>query len=326
MIRPSWVTHIDTAATSDSCTLRRRCTGTSLALGRRMRIGTLAFFVAFALTAGSANAGVPACPASLGGYVATVQGNDVVVCPTTAPPPGLPISMGCPFTLGLTRLDVATGATEGILGPCVADPQSDAGGDAGTPCYLDSCVGTGTYEYGYAAPPFAGCTEACAGPTSGEWAVVATVTATPSNCTPASTNALPAIWSILDAGVQGGAVPWSGTCTGPLPGPDGGLCAWEFLDGLAQWAPCPPDGGTLCPWYEADGAVIPLPCPAPADAGRAGSRFSATSDGGGVADEAAGGGHGGSCSAATGVQTTSLGPLAVTLLALVLRARRRRSA
>lgn len=60
---------------------------------------------------------------------------------------------------------------------------------------------------------------------------------------------------MLDAGVEDGAVWWSTTCTGPLPGPDGGYCAWEWLDGSAQWAPCPPDGGTLCPGYAGDGAA-----------------------------------------------------------------------
>jgi hypothetical protein len=77
----------------------------------------------------------------------------------------------------------------------------------------------------------------------------------------------PVIWRDVDAAVADGAVVWSGTCTGPLPGPDGGYCAWEWLDGSAQWAPCPPDGGTLCPGYEADGDAIPVACPPPGAAG-----------------------------------------------------------
>jgi len=62
-----------------------------------------------------------------------------------------------------------------FLGPCVADPAGDGSGDAGTPCYLDPCVPTGTYEYGYQIPAFTGCDESCAGPTSREWATVVTV-------------------------------------------------------------------------------------------------------------------------------------------------------
>jgi hypothetical protein len=127
-----------------------------------------------ATTAAVAMADVPACPASLGGFVATVDAGSVTVCPTATPPPGGQ-SPTCPFTTGMVRVDVRTGSSTMFLGPCVADPAGDGSGDAGTPCYLDPCVPTGTYEYGYQIPAFTGCDESCAGPTSREWATVVTV-------------------------------------------------------------------------------------------------------------------------------------------------------
>ncbi len=279
---------------------------------------------------------VPACPASLGGYTATVQGNDVIVCPTTAPVPGEGSAV-CPFTLGLARIDTVTGAAATIYGPCVANPQSGAGGegDAGTPCYIDSCVAPGTYEYGYELPPFAFCAnEACAGPTSGEWAVVATVTGAPVGCTSLAAPSSPPFWVSLDAGIVDGTVPWSGTCTGPLPDPVGGQCAWEFLDGAAQWAPCPADGGALCAGTEGDGAVIPVPCSifgnVDAGASGGGSDTGATNGGhctsgteegcGGAAASSSGG-----CSMASGSTPASLNSLVALALAFAMRARRKRA-
>jgi hypothetical protein len=224
-----------------------------------------AVVAAFAPTtsAAIAMADVPACPAWAGGYVATVDGGSVTICATSTPPPGVDHTT-CPYETGMVRVDVSTGEFKNLLGPCVADPASVDAADAGTPCFLDPCVPPGTYEYGYGIPPFVFCNESCAGPTSGEWATVVTVssTACAAEAGPQQPIGLsPAIWRDVDAAVVDGAVVWSGNCTGPLPGPDGGLCAWEWLDGSAQWAPCPPDGGTLCPWEAADGATIPLPCP-----------------------------------------------------------------
>jgi hypothetical protein len=243
-------------------------------MGERMKTRTIFAFAILVqtTTAAVSMAGVPACPAWAGGYVATVDGGSVTVCPTATPPPGWQHTT-CPLTTGMLRVDVDTGSTTSFLGPCVADPAGDGSGDAGTPCYLDPCVPPGTYEYGYQTNPFTFCNEACAGPTSGEWATVVTVSSTA--CAEdaggggggAPGTFSPAIWRDVDAAVVDGAVIWSGTCTGPLPGPDGGYCAWEWLDGSAQWAPCPPDGGTLCAWTEIDGAMIPGECPTPDDGG-----------------------------------------------------------
>jgi MYXO-CTERM domain-containing protein len=235
------------------------------------RIGWTSFAViATAFTGPTARADVPACPAWLGGYVATVDAGSVTVCPTTTAVPGYEGTTVCPFTTGMMRVDVNTGAGKLFQGPCVADPAANGNTDAGTPCFLDPCVPPGTYEYGYQIPKFAGCTnEACAGPTSGEWATVVTVSS--SACaedaglvTPGFS---PAIWRDVDAAVVDGAVVWSATCTGPLPGPDGGYCAWRWLDGSAQWAPCPADSGMLCEGFTADGSAVPVECPPELDAG-----------------------------------------------------------
>jgi len=313
--------------------------GTSFAAEPRMRLRTSACLLAVVLgsfaTVATAYAGVPACPASLGGYTATIEGSDVIVCPTTTPPPGYSQSTGCPFTVGMVRVDTATGSTKGFLGPCVANPDDADGRDAGTPCYRDSCVPPGTYEYGYGIPAFAGCAnEACAGPTSGEWAVLVTVAPTMSSCVPSTSLGPPAIWRMLDAGVDGGAVWWSATCTGPLPGPDGGYCAWEWLDGSAQWAPCPPDGGTLCPGYTDDGAAVPVPCPeAGGFNGGSWGNGSSPAPGESAADAAPGEGadaapgnasHGCSCWTAAGGTAASIAPLVATVLALAVRVARRR--
>jgi hypothetical protein len=214
-------------------------------------------------SAAIAMADVPACPAWAGGYVATVDGGSVTICATPTPPPGVDHTT-CPYDTGMVRVDVSTGESKNFLGPCVADPGLADAADAGTPCFLDPCVPPGTYEYGYGIPSFVFCNESCAGPTSGEWATVVTVSSTACAAEGGPQQPIglsPAIWRDVDAAVVDGAVVWSGNCTGPLPAPDGGFCAWEWLDGSAQWAPCPPDGGTLCPWETADGATIPLPCP-----------------------------------------------------------------
>jgi hypothetical protein len=244
-----------------------------------------AFLAVFAPTVAGADAlaDVPACPAWLGGYVATVDGGSVVICPTTNPPPPGYQATGCPFTTGMVRVDVKTGVSRSFLGPCVADPAANGAGAAGTPCFLDPCVPPGTYQYGYQIPAFTGCDQSCAGPTSGEWATEVTVSSSPSCVDDAGvTGPLGlslAIWRDVDAAAVDGAVVWSGTCTGPLPGPDGGYCAWRWLDGSAQWAPCPPDGGTLCEGQTADGTEVPVECPTP---GTGGSFGAATSGNNGV--------------------------------------------
>ena len=305
-----------------------------------------------ATTSALAAADVPACPSSLGGYVATVDGGSVTICPSTTTPPGWQAT-GCPFTTGMVRVDVSTGATAKFLGPCVADPAgADAGGDAGPPCFLDPCVPAGTYEYGYQLPAFAACTNnACAGPTSGEWATVVTVssTACPADAgPPGSFGASLALWRDVDAAVVDGAVVWSGTCTGPLPGPDGGYCAWEWLDGSAQWAPCPPDGGTLCVGTLLDGGAEPVTCPPPATAGggsgptngNAGSppegmndagatvpppEMAAVPEGGGhgVGATTGGGGGGGGCSVSPKRAPGSAFSVGLLLGVIALRGRRR---
>jgi hypothetical protein len=242
-----------------------------------------AFVLVFAQTiAADAMADVPACPAWLGGYVATVDGGSVVICPTTTMPPGS-APTGCPFTTGMVRVDVKTGVSRSFLGPCVADPAPNGAGAPGTPCFLDPCVPPGTYQYGYQIPAFTGCDQSCAGPTSGEWATEVTVSSPPSCVDDAGVSGplglSLALWRDVDAAAVDGAVVWSGTCTGPLPGPDGGYCAWRWLDGSAQWAPCPPDGGTLCEGQTADGAEVPVECPTPGTGGFG----AATSGNGGVA-------------------------------------------
>ena len=111
----------------------------------------LVAILAQATTAAVARADVPACPAQLGSYVATVDGSAVTVCAMATPRPGAQ-TPGCPFTTGMVRVDVSTGSTKMFLGPCVADPAGGSSGDAGTPCFLNPCVPAGTYEYGYQNP------------------------------------------------------------------------------------------------------------------------------------------------------------------------------
>ena len=304
----------------------------------RTRCALVAFF-AQATTAVVAMADVPACPARLGSYVATVDGDAVTVCPMATPRPGSQ-SPTCPYTTGMVRVDVSTGSTKMFLGPCVADPAGGGSGDAGSPCFLDPCVPPGTYEYGYQIPAFTGCDESCAGPTSGEWATVVTVSS--SACEEDGGVAGPsglslAIWRDVDAAVVDGTVPWSGVCTGPLPGPDGGSCAWEWLDGSAQWAPCPPDGGTLCPGYTADGVAVPVECPTGASGGAFASNGTGGASNGALNDSgatvrpaempaAAGGGQGGAggCSISPGQGGAAYASLAALSLAIGLRAERRR--
>lgn len=148
----------------------------------------------------------------------------------------------------------------------------------------------------------------------------------------------PAIWRDVDAAVGDGAVIWSATCTGPLPAPDGGYCAWEWLDGSAQWAPCPPDGGTLCLGYAAGGDTIPVECPTEVDA--SGSSFSNGngSSNGGMNDSgatvrpaempsaAAGGGHveGGGCAVSSREGGGGVAYAALAALSLAIRVRRER--
>jgi hypothetical protein len=287
--------------------------------------------VAQMLTTRVAMADVPACPAWLGGYVATVDAGSVIVCPTTANPPAYQSTTTCPFDTGMVRVDVSTGYAKQFLGPCVADPSAGSDRDASTPCFLDPCVPPGTYEYGYQIPKFAGCTnDSCTGPTSGEWATVVTVSS--SACAEAAgpSGPLPnlslALWRDVDAGIVDGSVPWSGTCTGPLPGPDGGYCAWRWLDGSAEWAPCPPGGGSLCPGYTADGAAVPVPCPSPGTAGFGGANAaSGTSiDGGGTVGAAGATDGGGGCSMSPWERGTASAYAALMSLSLALAIRRRR--
>jgi|HubBroStandDraft_4_1064222.scaffolds.fasta_scaffold47528_2 MYXO-CTERM domain-containing protein len=298
---------------------------------------TLLVLLAQTTTGAAAMADVPACPAWAGGYVATVDGGSVTVCPTPTPPPGWQ-STACPFTTGMVRVDVSTGTGTSFLGPCVANPAGDGSGDAGTPCYLDPCVPPGTYEYGYQIPAFTGCSESCAGPTSGEWATVVTVSS--NACAEDAGAGGPlgslVIWRDVDAAVVDGAVTWSGTCTGPLPGPDGGYCAWEWLDGSAQWAPCPPDGGTLCPGYTADGSAIPVACPTAPDGDGLGSANVTNGNGGGddggataapaeTPAAATGGGHGGGgCAVSSGKGGGGAAYVALAALVLVIRIRGQR--
>jgi MYXO-CTERM domain-containing protein len=312
-------------------------------MNNRMACALLALF-AQTITSAVARADVPACPAWLGGYVATVDAGSVIVCPTTTNPPGYPSTTTCPFETGMVRVNVSTGYTKLFLGPCVADPSAGSASDAGTPCFLDPCVPPGTYEYGYQIPKFAGCTNnSCAGPTSGEWATVVTVSSSACVDDAGPTGPLPlslALWRDVDAAVVDGAVPWSATCTGPLPGPDGGYCAWRWLDGSAQWAPCPPDGGTLCPAYTTDGTEIPIPCPNPVTAGFGGAGNSngangTVNDAGGTAGPAeapapakGSSDGGGGCSVSPGERGTAsayAAALASLSLALTMRRRRRPS-
>ena len=288
-------------------------------------------------TAAVAMADVPACPASLGDYVATVDGGAVTVCPKATPPLGGQ-SPTCPFTTGMVRVDMSTGSSKTFLGPCVADPAGGGAGDAGTPCFLDPCVPAGTYEYGYQIPAFTGCDESCAGPTSGEWATVVTVSS--SACTEDGGVAGPpglslALWRDVDAAVADGAVVWSGTCTGPLPGPDGGYCAWEWLDGAAQWAPCPPDGGTLCAGYTTGNVAVPVECTTPvgtggfASNGNGGASAVGSNDSGATAPPAempaaAGGGKAGGCSVTPGEGGPAYAALAALALAIGFRSERQR--
>jgi hypothetical protein len=308
-----------------------------------------AFLAVLAQTIAGADAmaEVPACPAWLGGYSATVDAGSVVICPTTTMPPGS-APTGCPFTTGMVRVDVATGVSRMFLGPCVADPAANGAGAGGTPCFLDPCVPPGTYQYGYQIPAFTGCDQSCAGPTSGEWATEVTVSSSPSCVDDAGVNGplglSPAIWRDVDAAAVDGAVVWSGTCTGPLPGPDGGNCAWRWLDGSAQWAPCPPDGGTLCEGQTADGTAVPVECPPPgtnggfgaATSGNGGVASGSGSDAGGTAQASppaapAGGSQGGGgCSVLSGDGDTAYGyaMIASVWLAITLRwgrSRRRRA-
>jgi hypothetical protein len=238
----------------------------------------------------------------------------------------------------MVRVEVSTGYTKMFLGPCVADPSAGSA-DAGTPCFLDPCVPPGTYEYGYQIPKFAGCTnDSCAGPTSGEWATVVTVSSSACVEDAGPTGPLPlslAIWRDVDAAVVDGAVPWSGTCTGPLPGPDGGYCAWRWLDGSAEWAPCPPDGGTLCPGYTADGTEIPVACPPPTEgfaaAGNSNGESGRENDAGGTVSPAEASAPmkgrsdgGGGCSMSPGESGLAPAYAALASLSLALAIRRGR--
>jgi hypothetical protein len=265
-----------------------RAFGTRVAACENMRklpLSIAAGFFALTATSGIAHAGLPPCPASLGGYVATVTGNSVVICPTVDPNPSSPTG-GCPFTLGMDRIDEATGSMVLLpLDACVPAPDARPGTTA-VNCFEDECVPPGTYEYGYQASAFYGCDGTCAGPTSGEMATIVTVTSPLSGCTPSLgsdslgsdvTGALLAPWALTDAGVvDGSALTWSGTCCDTAPPPDAGYCAWvndeKGADHCAvQWAPCPADGGSLCAWWYADGGMTLAACPLPADAGAEGA-------------------------------------------------------
>ncbi len=299
----------------------------------------VAAVLAQATSGAVATAEGPVCPAWRGGYVATVTGGAFSICPPTTPPPGEQANT-CPHTTGMMRVDERTGGAKMFLGPCVPDPAGDGSGDAGTPCYLDPCVPNGTYEYGYQIPKFIGCNDSCAGPTSGELATVVTVSSSACEEDGGGIVNPPglslALWRDLDAGAVDGAVTWSGTCTGPLPGPDGGYCAWEFLDGAAQWAPCPPDGGTLCPGYTADGDAVPVECPPPGTGGSfSGNAANSGSDAGGTAvpgetpaAAAAGGGdgEGGGCAVSRGEEggNDAYAALATLALAIGIRGKRHR--
>lgn len=255
----------------------------------------------------------PACPSSQGGYVATVSGNSVIVCPTVNPNPPSAAS-GCPFMTGMDRVDVASGAAVSLpLQACV--PAPDDAGSASTSCYEDECVPPGTYEYGYQVPPFIGCINGeCVGPTSGETAAIVTVTSPLSaSCTatlgsdtaiPSDASPVSGSWAMNGSSVSDGGVFWSGTCKAL---PDAGLCEFFTEDdaGSSYWAACPDiphDAGASVP----DAGVIIVG--GPKEEPTSGS----SSSGGGCSV--------GPASAAGG----SFAPLFALTLASVLRSRRKR--
>jgi hypothetical protein len=267
--------------------------------------------LAFAFAPAVAYAGLPECPANRGGYTATVSGNSVIVCPTVNPNPPNPAG-GCPYTTGMSRVDVATGAVVVLpLNACV--PAPDDAGSGSTSCFEDECVPAGTYQYGYDVSLFVGCDGTCVGPTSGEWAITASVTSPLSSCTPtfgADISAPFTTWTI-DAGVDDttlndGALTWSGTCQAF---PDAGSCDSISLDGGSAWGPCLLiDAGPAGP-----GAV---------DASLAASANGSTSLPDGTKE---GGSGAGGCSVGRGdIAAGSFVPLLALSLASALRLSRRR--
>ena len=82
----------------------------------------------------------------------------------------------------------------------------------GRSALFDPCVPAGTYEYGYTLAAFAGCTSACAGPTSGELAVIVTVAGgAPSSCDAGTYPGVGQAWPPFDASIEDGALTWTGT-------------------------------------------------------------------------------------------------------------------
>jgi hypothetical protein len=131
---------------------------------------------------------------------------------------------------------------------------------------------------------------------------------------------------------------WSGTCTGPLPGPDGGYCAWEWLDGSAQWGPMPSRRRYPLPGLTADGGAIPIACPTFDEGGSFstgnGGSNAGLSDGGatvspaetppaGTPAVAAGGNHaeGGGCAMSSGEGAGGAAYAALVALSLAIRIR-----
>ncbi len=114
---------------------------------RTIVCSSLAFVAAFvAARAALGNCAMPT------GYEAYVEGNTVTLCPKNF------AERVCPTGGALLRQDVASGRAVQLPNACVVDPYAygggraaDGGGEA-TPCYVDECVPTGTYRYGYAEP------------------------------------------------------------------------------------------------------------------------------------------------------------------------------
>ncbi len=290
-------------------------------------------------------AGLSPCPASLGGYTATVTGSSVVICPTAEPRPGDPAS-GCPYTpFSLARIDVATGATVALAeNACVPAPAN--AGSATTSCYEDECVPPGTYQYGYGVRPWAqvsldGCGGTCVGPTSWQDAIVVTVASPLSDCTATLGDAgapfVPPLWS-SDAGAPDGAVTTEMTCCAPNPAPNGALCAATDDDCTVYWGPCPEDGGTAdCIWEDVDGGKLAAPCPGGIDAGSTslGDASSGGSDGAATgttppssgATSNSGGGSSKACAVAeVGSSGAGLAPLLAVCLSFGVRVFRKRRA
>src|SRR5580704_6136972 len=112
--------------------------GTPRAEHEGMRLHTSLVASAFAAAAASLISNVAradcAAPRS---YTTHVDGDSVTICPTN---PDSKNAAGCPVAGGMLRRDTATGAVVKLADQCT-------GADPG--CYVDECVPTGIYQYGY---------------------------------------------------------------------------------------------------------------------------------------------------------------------------------